>query len=89
MLTFVYFQCVPSYGYTHDQDAPSDVVSASTAGVSTLIGNATNGHTQYMQAMMQTNGFASFPFPFNGVPGQVYFCSNSCSVVMRNSVINV
>ena len=89
MLTFVYFQCEPSYGYTLDQDAPSEVVSASTAGISTLIGNATNGPAQYMQAMMQTNGFASFPFPFNGVPGQVNFCDNSWSVVMRISVINV
>ena len=29
---------------------------------------------QYLQAMMQQNGFATFPFPFNGPAGQVLLC---------------
>ena len=41
-------------------------------GNSSSAGNVMAAHAhQYLQAMMHQNGFASFPFPFTGPPGQV------------------
>lgn len=55
----------------HTNGAGVTVDAGTASGNGTSSGNAmAAAHAQYLQAMMQQNGFPSFPFPFNGPPGQ-------------------
>ncbi|MCO5569750.1 hypothetical protein L7F22_023465 [Adiantum nelumboides] len=51
--------------------------TGNATGAGTASSNVMAAHAQYFQAMMQQNGFASFPFPFNGPPNQAAQFINS------------
>ncbi|MCO5584139.1 hypothetical protein L7F22_038062 [Adiantum nelumboides] len=78
---------IPGSGSTSAVGAMPVPNHAGNVGGSGDMGNATGAGTasnnvmaaqaQYLQAMMQQNGFASFPFPFNGPPNQAAQFFNS------------
>ncbi|KAI5079706.1 hypothetical protein GOP47_0005185 [Adiantum capillus-veneris] len=61
----------------HTSNAGGSGDTGNATGTGTASNNVMAAHAQYLQAMMQQNGFASFPFPFNGPPSQAAQFFNS------------
>lgn len=76
---------LPTPNHTNGAGVMPD--NGTTPGSGTSSGNVMAAHAQYLQAMMQQNGFPSFPFPFNGPPGQVGNCA-LCLLVSKVSVLS-
>eukprot|EP00250_Pteridium_aquilinum_P018100 c23941_g1_i2 orf=758-5629(-) len=60
---------MPTPNHTSGAGVSADAGTPITTGSGAASGNAMAAHAQYIQAMMQQNGFASFPFPI-APPGQ-------------------
>lgn len=75
-------------GATGTISAPSHPAGGGVAmetGTGSASGNAMAA--QYLQAMMQQNGFASFSFPFNGPPGQVNIVFKHSSMYFVSDIL--